>query len=84
MGGVMTSEESFKIECEHPDIMVVDSKANGLRYLFDDGKSRLAIAGQKGITMLTIRQAKALRDELNDIIELREVITARGGKTIGK
>ena len=73
----MTNAESYKIEIDNPDIIIIDSKANGLKYLFDGDKSRLAIAGDKGIVRLSIRQAKALRDELSDIIELRAYITER-------
>ena len=73
----MTNEESYKIEIAHPDIMIIDSKANGLKYLFDEDRSRFAIAGDKGIVMLSIQQAKALRNELNDIIEMRAYITGR-------
>jgi len=78
----MTDDESFALERKHPDIMVIDSRTDGLKYLFDADKSRFAIAGEKGIAMLTIRQAKALKAELDDILEIREVITERkvGGK----
>ena len=73
----MTEREAELLEKYHPDIMVMDSSAKGLKYLFDKDKSRLAIAGKKGVVMLTIKQAETLKDELSDILELREVITAR-------
>lgn len=73
----MTNEESYKIEIDHPDITIIDSKASGLKYLFDEDRSRFAIAGDKGFTILSIQQAKALRDELSDIIEMRAYFTGR-------
>ena len=34
-----------KLEADHPEIIVMESEANSLQYLFDDDKSRFAISG---------------------------------------
>ena len=76
----MTDKEAHNIEKDHPEIIIIDSKVKGLRYLFDDDKSRFVIAGKRGMVMLTIKQAEALKDELNDIVELRDFVTSRERK----
>lgn len=73
----MTEREAYEFERAHRDVMIVDSKAQGLKYIFDEDRAYFAITGEKGAAVLSIAQAKALRDELDDIIELRAYITAR-------
>lgn len=52
-------------------VLAIDSAADGLCYMADpDDDPRIAIAGDKGITILTVPQAKALIKELPDILEI--------------
>ncbi len=73
----MTEREAYEFERAHHDVMIIDSRAKGLKYIFDEDRAYFAIAGEKGATAISIAQAKALRDEIDDIIELRAYITAR-------
>lgn len=54
----------------HQDEGVLDiaSRANGLVYFVDNERRGLLISGQKGMTVLSVSQAKALRDELPGIL----------------
>jgi hypothetical protein len=73
----MDDLKAAKIESEIPEIIIISSAARGLKYLFDHDQGRMAISGQKGCTILTMAQARALRDELSDIIEDRKYYTQR-------
>ena len=73
----MNDKEADRLERKVPGIVIMDSSAKGVKYLFDGVKDRFDIAGQRGMVMLSIKQAKAVRDELSEIIELRECISER-------
>ena len=115
----MKQSEIKKLEADHPEIIVMESEANSLQYLFDEDKSRFAISGmadhywengciltveralelvnimKHGIenlpqfdgryvifgkgrsTSLNKKQATALRNELADVIGMRQTITER-------
>ena len=73
----MTDLEADILEREVPEIIIIDSKAKGLKYLFDSRKDRFAIAGKKGKVLLTIKQARTVLDELPEILELRDSISER-------
>lgn len=115
----MKQSEIKKLEADYPEIIVMESEANSLQYLFDEDKSRFAISGmadhywengciltveravelanimKTGIdklphfggryiifgkgrsTSLNKKQATALRNELADVIDMRNTITER-------
>ena len=73
----MTDLEADILEREVPEIIIIDSKVKGLKYLFDSRKDRFAIAGKKGKVLLTIKQARMILDELPEILELRDSISER-------
>lgn len=50
----------------------IESGATGLKYIMDGERRGLIIAGQLGLTGLTIRQLKALRDDLPGLLEMLE------------
>ena len=65
----MEACEAYAIENRDPTIRSIQSDAAGLIY-FVDGSNRIAIAGNRGVTLLSKRQALALSDELGSILEL--------------
>ena len=73
----MNDIQADQIERKCPDITIIDSKEKGLKYLFDGCRDRMAIAGYKGMVLLTMNQAKALKEELEDILSIRGFITER-------
>jgi hypothetical protein len=73
----MTEMEVERIEARVPGVIVMDSKARGLKYFFDDNQSRMAIGGQKGLVILSMRQARMLARELAEVIEQRQYFTER-------
>ena len=73
----MTDLEADILEKEVPEIIIIDSRAKGVKYIFDSRKDRFAIAGKKGKVMLTIKQARTVLDELSGILELRDSISER-------
>ena len=76
----MTEAEVKKVEARVPGVIVMDSSAPGLVYFFDEDQSRMAIAGKKGIVMLSMTQAKVLARELSEVIEQRQYFTERISK----
>ena len=65
----MESREAYAIENRDPAIQSIQSDAAGLVY-FIDGTRRIAIAGERGVTLLSKRQALALLNELEGIVKL--------------
>lgn len=77
-------EERIKgYEKEHPELLMIDSEAKGLQYFVEKamGDSRIAVSGQKGITIITRDQGIALVDEIMDIFEI--YTRPKGRKTNG-
>lgn len=64
----MTDLEAYRLENKYP-VRAVQSEENGLKYLVDDDRKGVIISGMKGMTGLSIRQAKALCRELPGILE---------------
>lgn len=64
----MTDLEAYRLENKYP-VRAIESEASGLKYLVDDDRRGLVIAGQVGMTGLSMRQAKALVRELPGILE---------------
>ena len=73
----MEDFEVARIEARVPGVIVMDSEARGLKYLFDDDQSRMVIAGKKGFVMLSMDQARVLARELGKVVEQRQYFTAR-------
>ena len=73
----MTDLEADILEKEMPEIIIIDSQAKGVKYLFDSRKDRFAIAGKKGKVLLTVKQAEIIKNELDEILELRKCISER-------
>lgn len=67
----MTDLEIYALENRHPTMHGIDSEATGLKYILcDEEKGRVAVAGQMGITVLTVRQALALEREIGGILRV--------------
>lgn len=64
----MTDLEAYRLENKYP-VRAIESEARGLKYLVDDDRKGLVIAGQEGMTGLSLRQAEALCRELPGILE---------------
>jgi len=64
----MTDLEAYRLEKRHP-VKAIESRASGLKYLIDGEAKGVIISGQKGMTGLSLRQLKALRDEIPGILE---------------
>ena len=60
--------EVYRLENKFP-VRGIQSEANGLKYLVDDDRKGVIISGMKGMTGLSIRQAKSLCRELPGILE---------------
>lgn len=66
----MQSQEIYKLE-QRANILAIDSAAQGLCYLTcPEDDHRIAIAGEKGVAIMTVAQAKAMLAELPDILDL--------------
>lgn len=65
----MTDLEIYALENKYPTMRGIDSEADGLKYILcDEEKGKIAIAGQKGVTVLTVRQMTALCREVPGIL----------------
>lgn len=78
----MNEDVAKRYEIAHPDLLMIDSLAGGMHYFVDKEKqdSRVAILGQRGVTILTREQAEVLVDELLDIFD---VFTKTKGRRYG-
>lgn len=79
----MVEEQIKGYEQAHPSLLMIDSDATGLQYFVEKemGDSRIAVSGQKGITIVTREQAMALVDEIMDIFDI--YTRPKGRKTNG-
>lgn len=64
----MTDLEAYRLENKYP-VRAIESSVRGLKYLVDDDRKGLVIAGQEGMTGLSLRQAQAVARELPGILE---------------
>lgn len=65
----MNDLKAYALENNHPEVRMIDSEANGLKYALDNEQRGIIISGMRGSTGLDIRQAKALCRELPEILE---------------
>ena len=65
----MTDLEAYALENRYPEILAIESGALGLKYLLDNDRKWIVISVMRGLTVLDIRQAKALCRELPEILE---------------
>lgn len=65
----MTDDEIFRLERQYPDIRSIEGGAQGLKYIYDDDRRGIVIAGMIGRAFLTPTQAYALAGELLDVLE---------------
>lgn len=54
-------------------VKCIDSDEEGLVYIVDGERKGVIVAGERGMTVLTTAQAKALANELSDIIDLMDL-----------
>lgn len=68
----MVEEQIKGYEKAHPSLLMIDSDATDLQYFVEKemGDSRIAVSGQKGITIVTREQAMAIVDEIMDIFDI--------------
>lgn len=64
----MTDLEAYRMENKYP-VRAIESSVRGLKYLVDDDRKGLVIAGQEGMTGLSLRQAQAVARELPEILK---------------
>lgn len=67
----MTDLQIYALENKY-GVRGIEGGAAGLKYIMDDERRGLIIAGRVGLTGLTIRQLKALRDDLPGLLEMLE------------
>ncbi|MPM87371.1 hypothetical protein SDC9_134467 [bioreactor metagenome] len=66
----MQSQLIYKLE-QRADILAIDSVVEGLCYITSpEDDHRIAIAGEKGLAIMTVAQAQALLSELPDVLDL--------------
>ena len=65
----MTDDEIFQLERQYPDIRSIEGGARGLKYIYDDDRRGIVIAGMVGRAFLTPEQAYTLAGELLDVLE---------------
>ena len=63
----MDDLEAYRLENKYP-VYGVQSRENGLKYFYDGECRGIVIAGMKGKTGCSIRQAKAICRELPEIL----------------
>lgn len=56
--------EVYALSNRHPEIMAIESEANGLKYILDNDRKGIIISGQKGKTGLSKTQFIALCREV--------------------
>jgi hypothetical protein len=66
----MHENKAIAIEISNQGIRSVASEANGLAYFVSDNDTRVAVAGTKGITILTKAQAQAVAKEILEVMDL--------------
>lgn len=64
----MTDQEAYRLENKYP-VRAIESEASGLKYVVDSDGRGIIIAGQRGMTGLSKRQARVLCRELPEILE---------------
>lgn len=67
----MTDPEMYALENKFP-VQGIEIKAKGLFYIFDGEMKGIDIAGAMGKTGLTIEQAKAVCQELPEVLKWME------------
>lgn len=55
--------EVYALSNRYPELVAIDSEANGLKYILDDDRKGIIISGQKGKTGLSKSQFLALCKE---------------------
>ena len=65
----MNDLEIYALEKRLP-VQGIESRAAGLKYIMDSERRGLVIAGQRGMTGLSIRQLKALQADLPGLLEM--------------
>ena len=63
----MSDREATQIQVKY-NLMPIDSECKGLKYIVDEQRQGIAIAGYLGMVGLTKEQAETLARELPDII----------------
>lgn len=65
----MNDLEIYALEKRLP-VQGIESGAAGLKYIMDSERRGLVIAGQRGMTGLSLRQLKALQADLPGLLEM--------------
>ena len=75
----MTETQRDRLESRYAryGVMGIDSAVSGLVYLIDEDHQGIVIAGYRGMTGLTLRQAHAVATELRGILEVLDYFTGR-------
>ena len=75
----MMPDEITKLETKHAKYGVrgIESEAKGLHYLIDNDKRGIMISGTRGMTLLSIRQARALQNEIGGILDDLDYYTGK-------
>lgn len=68
----MTDLQIYALENKY-GVRGIESGAAGLKYIMDSERRGLIIAGQLGMTGLSLRQLKALQADLPGLLEMLEV-----------
>ena len=79
----MVEEQIKGYEKAHPGLLMIERDATGLQYFVvkEVVDSKIAVSGQKGITIVTREQAMAIVDEIMDIFDI--YTRPKGRKTNG-
>ncbi len=65
----MTEPEVYSLENKY-GLRGIESKEKHLQYFYDDDRLAVGISGEKGMTVLTIAQARAVCQELEQVLEV--------------
>ena len=72
----MNENEVYAAECRTGVLPIQSEISPSLNYFVHPNDSRIAIAGQRGVTILTKKQALAVAAELSEIVRLHVGRTA--------
>ena len=65
----MYANEIDQIDLKYPDIMVMETGAQGMYVLYDDNRDSIAVTGQAGMVRLSIDQLRVLIELGPDILD---------------
>ena len=75
----MKKTKACRIERKYAEyeVLGIDSSAEDLVYFVDVDRTGIIVAGKKGMTLLSVQQAKAMAGEIAGIIDMMDLKSER-------